>query len=325
MTKVVSSAPMPPQFFEGTLGAAGIDDLEVSAPAERNQAALVEAVVGADLIVGDYTFELKIDRAVIDAMEGCRLIQQPSAGYQHIDIEYAAEKGIPVANSGGANDIAVAEHTVMSGLALLKHLRKADTATREGRWPQLEIGGIELAGRTWGIVGFGRIGREVAKRLSGFGCNVVFSDPFPPTEDVQSELGVSEADLDALLKKSDVVSLHCPLTDETRNLIDAEALAKIGSAGFLVNVARGEVIVEDDLLEALKSNKLGGAAIDVFTEEPPGAGHPLYGLDNVILSPHVAGVTAESRRRIMAATVENLARAAKGEVPQDVVNGVVSR
>lgn len=324
MTKVVSSAPMPPQFFEGTLGAAGIEDLQVSAPAKRTQAALVEAVVGADLVVGDYTFELEIDRAVIDAMEGCQLIQQPSAGYQHIDIDYAASKGIPVANSGGANDIAVAEHTVMSGLALLKHLRKADTETREGRWPQLEIGGIELAGRTWGIVGFGRIGREVAKRLSGFGCNVIFSDPFPPAEDLQGELGASEADLDALLRKSDVVSLHCPLTDETRNLIDAEALAKIGSAGFLVNVARGEVIVEDDLVEALKSNKLGGAAIDVFTEEPPGAGHPLFGLDNVILSPHVAGVTAESRRRIMAATVENLARAAKGEQPQDVVNGVLS-
>lgn len=324
MTKVVSSAPMPPQFFEGTLGAAGIEDLVVSVPEERTQAALVEAVAGSDLVVGDYTFELAIDSAVIDAMEGCRLIQQPSAGYQHIDIEYAAEKGIPVANSGGANDIAVAEHTVMSGLALLKHLRKADRETREGRWPQLEIGGVELAGRTWGIVGFGRIGREVAKRLSGFGCNVIFSDPFPPAEDVQAELGVAEADLDDLLKKSDVVSLHCPLTDETRNLIDADALARIGSVGFLVNVARGEVIVEEDLVEALKSNKLGGAAIDVFSEEPPDAGHPLFGLENVILSPHIAGVTAESRRRIMAATVENLARVAKGEAPMNVVNGVVS-
>lgn len=324
MTKVVSSAPMPPQFFEGTLGAAGIEDLVVSVPEERTQAALVEAVAGSDLVVGDYTFELAIDSAVIDAMEGCRLIQQPSAGYQHIDIEYAAEKGIPVANSGGANDIAVAEHTVMSGLALLKHLRKADSETREGGWPQLEIGGVELAGRTWGIVGFGRIGREVAKRLSGFGCNVIFSDPFPPAEDVQAELGVAEADLDDLLKKSDVVSLHCPLTDETRNLIDADALARIGSVGFLVNVARGEVIVEEDLVEALKSNKLGGAAIDVFSEEPPDAGHPLFGLENVILSPHIAGVTAESRRRIMAATVENLARVAKGEAPMNVVNGVVS-
>ncbi|RIK09099.1 MAG: hydroxyacid dehydrogenase [Acidobacteria bacterium] len=324
MTRVVSSAPMPPQFFEGTLGAAGIEDLEVTVPSERTQTAFVDAVAGADLVVGDYTFELEIDRAVIDAMEGCRLIQQPSAGYQHIDIEYAASKGIPVANSGGANDIAVAEHTVMSGLALIKHLREADKATREGSWPQLEIGGVELAGRTWGIVGFGRIGREVARRLSGFGCTVLFSDPFPPSEDVQSELGVSEVDLDALLKKSDVVSLHCPLTDETRNLIDSQALAKIGSAGFLINVARGEVIVEDDLVEALRSGKLGGAAVDVFTEEPPDSGHPLFGLENVILSPHIAGVTAESRRRIMAATVENLARAAKGEEPLNVVNGVVS-
>lgn len=315
---------MPPQFFEGTLRAAGIEELQVSVPAERTQAAFVEAVAGADLVVGDYTFELKIDRTVIDAMEGCRLIQQPSAGYQHIDIEYAASKGIPVANSGGANDIAVAEHTVMSGLALLKHLRKADRETREGRWPQLELGGVELAGRTWGIVGFGRIGREVAKRLSGFGCRVIFTDPFPPSKDVQDLLGASEADLDTLLKKSDVVSLHCPLTDETRNLIDAEALTKIGSAGFLINVARGEVIVEDDLVEALKSNRLGGAAIDVFMEEPPGTGHPLFDLDNVILSPHVAGVTAESRRRIMAATVENLARAARGEELHDVVNGVLS-
>lgn len=313
---------MPPQFFEGTLRAGGLDDLEVVVPQDRTQAAFVEAVEGADLVVGDYTFELEIDRAVIDAMEGCRLIQQPSAGYQHIDIEYAAEKGIPVANSGGANDIAVAEHTVMCGLALLKHLLKADKETRSGNWPQLEIGGVELADRTWGIVGFGRIGREVAKRLSGFGCNIVFSDPFPPPQATQDELGVKESELAALLSKSDVVSLHCPLTDETRNLIDSEALAKIGSTGFLVNVARGEVLVESDLVEALRSGKLGGAAIDVYAEEPPGPGHPLYGLENVILSPHVAGVTAESRRRIMAATVENLLRAAKGEALHDVVNGV---
>lgn len=313
---------MPPQFFDGALRAAGIDDLEIAVPAERSQKAFVEAVAGADLVVGDYTFELSIDREVIDAMDRCKLIQQPSAGYQHIDIDYAAEKGIPVANSGGANDIAVAEHTVMSGLALLKQLMKADRETRAGNWPQLEIGGLELFGRTWGIVGLGRIGREVARRLHGFGCNVIFHDPFPPPKTIQNELGVSESDLDSLLVRAEIVSLHCPLNNQTRNLIDMDAMKKIGSGGFLINVARGEVVVEADLVEALRSRKLGGAAIDVFCEEPPGPDHPLYALDNVILTPHVAGVTAESRRRIMAATVENLARAVRGEELHDVVNGV---
>lgn len=324
--RIVSTAPMPGAIVQAMLtNTLGVDsgiDFVVVVPEERTREALLAAVRDADMLVGDYTFELVIDAEVIDTMGQCRLIQQPSAGYQQIDVDHAASRGIPVANSGGANDVAVAEFTVMAGLALLRNLRKVDAAVREGQWPQLEMSGGEVAEKTWGIVGFGRIGREVARRLGAFGCTILYHDLFEAPAAIENELRVERSEIDALLSRSDVVSLHCPLTDETRHMIGAEQLKRIGVSGYLINVARGEVVVESDLVEALKAGHIAGAAIDVFETEPTTAENPLFKLENVIVSPHVAGVTNESRRRIMGATVANLARVARGEAPMDVVNGV---
>ncbi len=329
MATIVSTAPLPAPvvkaLVESALGPRKVEvgDVEVVALAERTREALLEVAPMADVLLGDYTFEVGVDAEVIDRLERCKLIQQPSAGYQQIDVEAAKRKGIPVANAGGANDVAVAEHTVMVGLALLKSLFWADAHTRAGEWPQMavsSVGCVELAGRTWGLVGFGRIGREVARRLKGFGCRILYFDVVPAPREVEEELSVERRDLDTLLRESDVVSLHVPLTEKTKGLIDSEALAKIGSAGYLINVARGEVVDEEALVEALRLKKLKGAAIDVFSEEPPPASHPLFGLDNVIVTPHVAGVTDESRRRIMQVTAANIARVLLGEKPENVVS-----
>lgn len=329
MTTIVSTAPLPAPIIKGLIESALGDrrtaagDLDVISLPERSKDALLDLAASADIVVGDYTFEIPIDAEVVARLEKCRLIQQPSAGYQQIDVEAAREKGIPVANAGGANDVAVAEHTVMVGLALLKSLFWADAHTRAGEWPQMavsSVGCVELAGKTWGIVGLGRIGREVARRLKGFGCRILYYDVVAAPPEVEAELGVERAELGALLKASDVVSLHVPLTAETHGLIDAEALAKIGGSSYLINVARGEVVDEAALIEALRNKVIKGAAIDVFTQEPPPKDHPLLELDNAIVTPHIAGVTDESRRRIMQVTASNIAGVILGEEPRNVVN-----
>lgn len=330
MATIVSTAPLPAPIIKGLIEAALGDrkgdagELEVFSLPERTKEALLELAPRAEILVGDYTFEIPVDAEVIGRLERCRLIQQPSAGYQQIDVEAAKKRGIPVANAGGANDIAVAEHTVMVGLALMKNLFWADAHTRSAEWPQMavsSVGCVELASKTWGIVGFGRIGREVARRLGGFGCKMLYYDVVAAPPELEADLGVERTGLDDLLKASDVVSLHVPLTAETKGLIDSSALAKIGGSGYLINVARGGVVDEEALVEAVRKGTIKGAAIDVFTEEPPPADHPLFGLDNVIVTPHIAGVTDESRRRIMQVTAANIAGVILGGEPQNVVNG----
>ncbi|MER3395754.1 MAG: hydroxyacid dehydrogenase [Acidimicrobiia bacterium] len=329
MTTIVSTAPLPALIIKGLIESALAERqrtdiaVEVLTLPERTKQAVLELAPSADILLGDYTFEIPIDAEVVGRLEKCKLIQQPSAGYQQIDIEAARRKGIPVANTGGANDVSVAEHTVMVGLALLKSLFWADAHTRAGEWPQMAVGSVgclELAGKTWGIVGFGRIGKEVARRLKSFGCQIIYYDVVPASQEIEEELGVSRCDLDQLLSRSDVVSLHVPLTPDTHHLIDASALSKLGKRGYLINVARGEVVDEEALVEALKNKVIKGAAIDVFAEEPPPPDHPLFSLENVIVTPHVAGVTDESRRRIMQVTASNIAAAILGETLRHVVN-----
>lgn len=329
MPKIVCTAPLPASLVSALVQTAlaqrgtKLEDLEVVSLQTRTKDELIELVSDADVVIGDYTFQVPIDSDVVAAMERCRLIQQPSAGYQQIDVEAAKSKGIPVANAGGANDVAVAEYTVMVGLALLRSLFWADRHTRAGEWPQMaisQVGCVELQGKTWGIVGLGRIGKEVARRLRPFGCKQLYHDVIRAPRDVEEELGVSYCELERLLETSDIVSLHVPLTPQTHHLIGERELKLLGRSGFLINVARGEVVDEKALVEALKEKKIKGAAIDVFEVEPPPADHPLFSLDNVIVTSHVAGVTDEARRRIMQLTTENVARVLAGESPLNVVN-----
>ena len=189
-----------------------------------------------------------------------------------------------------------------------------------GGWPQLTRGHRELGGKRWGIVGLGRVGRQVVKRLSGWDVAISYHDPLRADADDERRLGVSYSGLDELLQTSDVVSLHVPLLASTHHLLDRERLALLKPSAYLINVARGEVVDTEALVMALAGKKFAGAALDVFEQEPLPAGHPLTRLDNVILTPHYAGTAIESRARVMKLTAANIQRVLRGEAPVDIVN-----
>lgn len=327
MSRIVVLSPLPEEAVRGMFASAGgEEDVVVEVYNGDAGPGLLQAVKGADVIIGDYTFRLPIDAAVAEAARGCRLIQQPSIGYQHIDIEATREAGIPVANVGAANAVEVAEHAVMFMLCLLKRALYFHAKTARGEWGQQDIftlGLWELNEKTVGIVGMGNIGREVARRARPFGCRLLYYDLRWLAPEEEGELGVEYARLEDLLRDSDIVSLHVPLTPETRHLIDRERIAMMKPGSYLLNLARGEVVDEEALAEALEEGRLAGAGLDVFAEEPVNPSNPLLGSDKVILSPHVAGGTNESRVRMLQVTLENVRRVLSGEKPRFVVNGVL--
>ena len=326
MPRIVVLAPLPEEAARGMLaGATDREDVTIEVYGGDPGPGLVEAVRGADVIIGDFTFRLPIDAASAEAARGCLLIQQPSIGYQHIDLEATRAAEIPVANVGAANAIGVAEHTVMFMLCLLKKALYFHGKTARGEWAQQDIFTIglhEVYGKTLGIVGMGHIGREVAARARPFGCRIVYYDVAPLGKEMEEELGVERMELEDLMCISDVVSLHVPLTPDTNRLIDRDKLALMKPEAYLLNLARGEVIDEEALAEALREGRLAGAGIDVFTQEPPDPGDPLLASDRVFLSPHIAGGTNESRVRMLTITVDNVTRVLSGEKPLYVVNGV---
>ncbi len=326
MARIVVLAPIPEEAVRGMVSQAGGGEaIEVSVYAGEPGKGLEEAVRGADIIIGDFTFRLPIDARVAEAARGCRLIQQPSIGYQHIDLEATRKAGIPVANVGAANAIGVAEQAMMFMLCLLKRALYFHSKTARGEWGQPDIftlGMYELYGKTLGIVGMGHIGREVAARAKSFGCRIVYHDLRPLSPDEEMELGAERMELEDLLRVSDIVSLHVPLTPQTRHMIDAGRLALMKPDAYLLNLARGEVVDEEALAAALAEGRLAGAGIDVFTREPVDPGNPLLSSEKVILSPHIAGGTNESRVRMLQVTMENIARVLSGQKPLYVVNGV---
>jgi phosphoglycerate dehydrogenase-like enzyme len=294
-------------------------------PGEAGKNELTEAVKDADFILGDYTMNTFLDADVLKSATRCQLIQQPSAGYQHIDVDAAQAEGIPVANVAGANAVAVAEHTIMVALALLKKLIISDEKTKAAQWAQDEmatIGVFELEGRTFGVIGMGRIGREVAKRAAAFGCSIVYFDVVKLPDDVEAELGITYRPLEELLAESDVISIHTPLTPETENLLSEERIAGIKHNAVVINVARGGVVDEVALAVALEEERIDGAAFDVFTTEPISGDNPLLAAPKTILTPHIAGATNESRLRIINFAIGNIARALSGEKPEDLVDDV---
>ena len=328
---VVSMSPLPADviraFFLPYTAGTGIElDIRVVYGLPREE--LLRALEEADVVLGDYTFHMKIDRELCRAMRKARLIQQPSTGFDHIDVDACREMGIPVANAGGANSASVAEYTIMAALALLKRLMEAHLRTAAGEWPQWELmdkGTYDLLGKTWGIIGLGRIGLEVARRLQGWGVTVLYYDKVR-REDAERELGARYTRLSRLLRESDIVSLHVPLTPETRGMIGERELRAMKPTSILINPSRGELVDEQALAKALREGWIAGAAVDVYSREPPGPEHPLIKLKqeapwvNLILTPHIAGANSDARQRIVRFSVENVLRALKGEKPLAVVN-----
>lgn len=329
-SKILVLSPLPKMLVEALFNAK-LEQLEPKPEIEIEtyegsaREDLLRAVAGADIIIGDYTFNTIMDEEVMQAAAPCLLIQQPSVGYQHIDIDAAARAGIPVANVAGANSIGVAEHTIMAALMLLKKLMMQHEKTKAGEWAQDEMatyGVFELFGKTMGIIGMGQIGREVAMRARPFGCAMIYYDINALPPEVEAELGVSARGLDELLSEADVVTLHAPLTPETENMLSAERFALMKPGAVLVNVARGGLVDEKALADALDEGRLAGAAVDVFSEEPVREDNPLLSAPNTVLTPHTAGATNESRLRIIGVAMDNVTAVLEGKVPQFILNGV---
>jgi phosphoglycerate dehydrogenase-like enzyme len=323
---LLSLSPVPVQQLKSLLQyLSGLFDIDVIDGGSMSPAELAKAFAKADVILGDYSFKHRIGKELVAKAGPLKLIQQPSAGYDTIDIKACSDRSIPVANVPTGNTVTVAEHTIAMGLALLRKLVHADRSVRAGRWERLTLQPAELGGKTWGVVGFGQIGRAVAARLQPFGlAKVLYYEPRQVPKEVEEQYGVEYSALPALLKSSDVVSLHAPLTDTTRNMIGADALSSMKSGAYLINVARGQLVDEAALADALRKQTIAGAAIDNFAEEPPSAADALLQVpeDKTLLSPHIAGMSPESWRRIMMMSAENIGRVLAGQNPLYVVNPV---
>lgn len=313
---VVLTSPAPPELF-----AAFLPDARI-VPA-RSREELMALAGEADVIIGDWSHGLHLDREVFAAAPRCRLVQQPTAGYEHIDVDAAAEAGIPVANAGDANANAVAELAVALAIGALRHLRQAIAETERGGWSQqdfIDMDLPELGPRTVGILGLGAIGKAAARFFRGFGCEVVCSKRTPLAPDEERELGVRQVPLDDLFRLAEVLVLALPLNAETRGIVDARRLQMLPRGAVVVNVARAALVDNDALFALLRSGHLAGAGIDVFEEEPLPVGHDLAALPNVLLTPHIAGVTAEAKRRLITNSVANIRRVLDGGEPDFVVN-----
>ncbi|MDW8106163.1 MAG: 2-hydroxyacid dehydrogenase [Armatimonadota bacterium] len=261
-----------------------------------------------------------VSREMLEQAPRLRFIQVAGVGVDHVDIEAARALGITVAAVTGANTVSVAEHVVMVALALLKGLIPAHNMLAQGQWslPYWMMHARDLQEKTVGIVGMGRIGREVAARLLPFGVTTLYYDIYPLPADQEARLGATYIELDALLPECDLITLHMPLTPETRGMFNRERLFAMKQGAFLINTARAELVDEQALIEALQGH-LGGAAIDVFSPEPPPPDHPLLRLPNVVLTPHGAGVTQEAQMRIAQGVIQNVLRFMEGKPLADVI------
>jgi len=235
----------------------------------------------------------KIDKEAIEAGKRLKVVARAGVGMDNIDVEAATQRGVVVMNTPDGNTTSAAEHTMALMLSLLRNIPKADAKMRTGGWDRNKFTGHELFGKTLGIIGLGRIGRQVAKRAQSFEMKTIGADPFASAESAARD-GIELVDLDRLLATSDIITLHTPATEETRGMIGKANIAKMKKGVFLVNCARGALIVDDDLAEALKSGQVAGAAIDVYTKEPP-ENCPLVGLENVVTTPHLGASTEEAQ------------------------------
>jgi (S)-sulfolactate dehydrogenase len=270
---------------------------------------LIGAIADADaLIVRNAT---RVDGELVAAARKLRVVGRLGVGLDNIDLPACAARGIQVIPATGANALAVAEYVIGTAMALLRRAYSSTPAVAAGEWPRAALAqGRELGGKMLGVVGFGAIGRLTARLGRALGMRVVaFDAQIPETSSVWAEQHAVPLNFDDLLRDADVVSLHVPLTSATRKLIDAGKLALMKHDAILVNTARGGVVDESALAEALNSGRLGGAALDVFDTEPLPAGSPLAGCPHLILTPHIAGVTRESNVRVSMLIAEKVAAA----------------
>ena len=237
----------------------------------------------------------KVTKEIIDAGEKLKVVGRAGAGIDNIDVEAAKEKGVKVLNTPEAPAIAVAELTIGLLLSLARQIPRADSSMKEGRWAKKEFRGWQLNGKTFGVVGLGHIGEKVARLAKAFGMKILITKRTPPSPEILKELEAEFVSLDELLRRSDVISLHVPLTPQTYHMIGEKEIQLMKDGAFIINTSRGAVVDEKALFNALKSGKLGGAALDVYEMEPP-KDYSLMKLPNVVCTPHIGAQTVEAQR-----------------------------
>lgn len=305
----------------GDISWEGLEALgEVTVYDRTKEEDVIARIGDADVV---YTNKTPVTRATLDACGSVKFIGVLATGYNIVDIDAAKEKGIPVSNIPTYGTAAVSQFAIALLLELCHHIGAHSDAVKAGEWTNnpdwcfWKYPLVELAGKTMGIIGFGRIGQDTAKIAQALGMKVLAYDAYQNPE-LESE-NCHYADLDTLLGQSDVISLHCPLFPSTEGIINKDNIAKMKDGVMIINDSRGPLIVEKDLREALDSGKVAGAALDVVSTEPIQADNPLIGAKNVILTPHIAWAPKESRQRLMDIAVANL-RAFVDGAPQNVVN-----
>ena len=279
---------------------------------------LLERVADIDVLFNK-TDPVLVDREVIDAAKNLKYIARHGSGYSNVDIAYATEKGVIVSNTPGVNAVSIAEYTFALMVMIARKLLPAALASRRGNPERLDFMGIELQGKVIGIIGVGHIGREVVQRALAFGMRVLAYHPRPSARKL-TDLDLKLVDLETLLKQSDVVSIHAPLTPETKGLIGERELSLMKKSSYLINMGRGGMVDEAALANVLKSDRIAGAALDVLEEEPVQKDHPLLSMENALVLPHIASLTHESQRRTAMTAVEDILRFGRDERPKHLVN-----
>lgn len=316
--KIVFSPPFPPSIMEVAHAMAPADfEFQVIA---QDDPGFAQAIQDADYFMG-FPRE-HMGQSFYDMAPNLKLVQLISAGYDRLDVDAARQARVPVSNNGGSNSVAVAEHTMALILAVYKQVVRDHNNVVSGKWrvgdfAELRI--YELAGKTLGLVGLGTIGKKVARRAQAFDVRVQYHDTIRLSEDQEDALGVRFVLLPELLRTSDVVSLHVPLNEQTRNMMGAREFATMKNDAIFINTCRGPVVDEAALHHALTSGQIAAAGLDVLVEEPPPTDHPLFALDNVTFTPHTAGPTLENWTKAFRNGFDNIQRVAAGRQPMWVI------
>lgn len=309
--RVLVSDPLAEEGIRRLETAAEVDVITNLSPEE-----LVERIKGYDALV--IRSGTKVTADVINAADRLKVIARAGVGVDNVDVDAATKKGIIVVNAPGGNTISAAEHTIAMMLALARNIPQAHASVKRGEWNRKKYTGVEVFNKTLGIIGLGRIGTEVAKRMKAFGMRILAYDPFI-TESKAAELGIKLASLEEIYRESDFITVHTPLTPETRNMIDEPQIKMMKPTVRLINCARGGIINEAALARAVAENRIAGAAVDVYTKEPP-VGNPLLEQERIITTPHLGASTAEAQINVALAVADQIIAISRGQLPTTAIN-----
>jgi D-3-phosphoglycerate dehydrogenase len=298
--KILVTEPLAPQ------------GMEVLSRAPELQVDVRLGLKPADLkaVIGDYhgivvRSGTKVTADLLEAARNLKVIGRAGIGVDNVDVAAASKNGIVVMNTPGGNNVTTGEHTISLMMALARHIPQAVASLKGGQWKREKFVGVELCNKTLGVIGLGNVGRIVAERAIGLRMKVLAYDPFVPAENA-ARMGVELATLDEIYRNADFITVHVPLTEETRGLIDREAFAKMKTGVRIINCARGGIVDEKDLAEALRSGKVAAAALDVLVDEPPSPDHPLLQIEQVIVTPHLGASTDEAQLNVAIAVAEQI-------------------